>query len=55
MKGDENPADLMTKFLRVEEIKERLERMGIRVEPRRRISVVGGAQEGEGECGDWRC
>ena len=42
VKGDENPADLMTKFLRVEEIKDRLERMGVRVEPRKRISVVGG-------------
>ena len=42
VKGDENPADLMTKFLKVEEIRERLERMGIRVEPRRRVKVVGG-------------
>ena len=28
--GDKNPADLMTKVLTVGEIKERLERMGLR-------------------------
>ena len=32
--GDKNPADLMTKVLTVGEIKERLERMGLRFEGR---------------------